>query len=557
MAYVPDWERLPDALSRVMAAGLCKSEAQRGICRAIVDLKIRARFVAEKAEIPDANWVGAFAGCRVVVPRDLGPRDFDWRKSRPKKPWQHGDHPFVRVHLTLIELFSADVTPLLCGGKNGAESSTESNLHAQPRRSRGKNRPAVERAHGSIGEATFDPNEWITVGEAAEILRLERDSSDTGSRWRLIELLRRQPSVARIITATLPPRANTNGGPSGLMPLPDRCVWAGVDEINWATSTVRVFPLFSGTDREDWYPRDHMLGIRVSRTAVIDNAQLERDAEERSRASRHDVAARLFAELFWPVPRVVAWIGFRTPDMIEADWRAAILYDKSPIGQSLKDRHPQGTLLRRLQEGRLRALRDGNELAREKWANATGREWPDDIRFRREDVLALWPAEREQTPEAQISRTRPRSLKELEALPTSELRRLREVPRDPAIFAVWGRERALAMRILLKRDQVQSTAPPRTSPLLPSDLTDVRTHARIWRANRIERFTMRQRRLREWINFAEIADWCSREDGSIVPNEQKRRAAFDTLQNDLLSGEFEENGRSRVLICIQARLEPA
>jgi hypothetical protein len=58
---------------------------------------------------------------------------------------------------------------------------------------------------------------------------------------------------------------------------------------------------------------------------------------------------------------------------------------------------------------------------------------------------------------------------------------------------------------------------------------------------------VRQRRERKWINFAEIAEWCSKEDGSIVPNEQKRVAAFDTLQGDLLAGEFDENGRSRVL----------
>jgi hypothetical protein len=70
---------------------------------------------------------------------------------------------------------------------------------------------------------------------------------------------------------------------------------------------------------------------------------------------------------------------------------------------------------------------------------------------------------------------------------------------------------------------------------------------RQWRAARIQRFTQKQQRTREWINFAEIADWCSKEDHSIVPSEDKRAAAFDTLARDLLSGVFEENGRSRVL----------
>ena len=64
---------------------------------------------------------------------------------------------------------------------------------------------------------------------------------------------------------------------------------------------------------------------------------------------------------------------------------------------------------------------------------------------------------------------------------------------------------------------------------------------------RIKRFTERQREEREWINFAEIAEWCSKEDQSIVPNTEKSAAAFDTLASDLLSGEFEEKSRSRVL----------
>ena len=39
----------------------------------------------------------------------------------------------------------------------------------------------------------------------------------------------------------------------------------------------------------------------------------------------------------------------------------------------------------------------------------------------------------------------------------------------------------------------------------------------------------------------------SREDHSILPNEDKRAAAFDLLADDLLAGEFEENGRSLIL----------
>jgi hypothetical protein len=83
----------------------------------------------------------------------------------------------------------------------------------------------------------------------------------------------------------------------------------------------------------------------------------------------------------------------------------------------------------------------------------------------------------------------------------------------------------------------------------------------VWRKSRIERFTKRQRLAREWINFAEIADFCAREDGSIVPDEKKRILAFNTLANDILNGGFEKNGRSKVLFLNpcrrQIRLTPA
>jgi hypothetical protein len=474
---------------------------------------VRARGLqAANAEIPEAKWSGPVVGSHASIPQDLSPRDFDWRKSLPKRPWQHGDHPFVQVHLTLIELFSADVTLVLCAGCRVPERSTKGNSLARTQRSRGNNSLGHQEAQGSIAEPTFDPSEWITLSQAAQILRFERDSTDGSSRWRLIELLRRNPGIARVVTAALPPLANTKIVRSGLMPLPDRCLSVGVDEIDWATSTVRAFPLLSGTDKEEWYLQDQTLGIRVNHAAVVDMAQQERDAETRSRALKHEVATRLFGELFWPAPQVLAWIAFRNPQMIEASWRAAVRYDKSPIGQALKERNPRGALLRALQEGSLRALRDGNELPREKWATATGRNWPDDVRLRREDVLALWPAEREQHPN--------------------------NAP-----------ERHLAEPVLAERDPAGPAIPDLApiTPKSPPNPEDVRKQARIWRANRIERFTVRQRRERQWINFAEIAEWCSKEDGSIVPNEQKRAAAFDTLQADLLAGEFDENGRSRVL----------
>ena len=476
MAHIPDWERLSDALSRVTATGLSKSEAQHDICRAIAEQKIRIRVQVTKAELPGEKF-GPPVGSHVGIPGDLDPSDLDWRKSCPKRPWPHGDFPWVQLHLDRIELFSADVTLNLYPGTHRVEQAAASESRPRPQQSRGKNRPEYRQAQPSIGEPTFDPSEWITLSEAAKLLRFERDSTDGGSQWRLIQLLRRNPDVACIVTGTLPPRANTNVVQLGLMPLPDRSLWAGVDEIDWAASTVRAHPLLSGTDREDWCLRDYMISIRLNHRAVVDVSQQERDSKTRSRALKKQVTARLVAEPFWPAPRVLGWIAFRDPQAIEANWKAATLHDSSPMAPALRDRNPPGTLLRALQEGSLQALRDGKVLPREEWANATGRSWSDDVRFRREDVFVLWPTDREQ------------------------------------------------LHSDGERDQ----------------------RFRRWRAGRIERFVETQRRKREWINFAEIAEWCSKEDQSIVPNKDKYAVAFDTLERDLLAGEFEESGRSRVL----------
>jgi hypothetical protein len=70
--------------------------------------------------------------------------------------------------------------------------------------------------------------------------------------------------------------------------------------------------------------------------------------------------------------------------------------------------------------------------------------------------------------------------------------------------------------------------------------------ARRWDVNRIRRFWEDQQRKREWINFAEIAEWFSELGGS-GPNEAEREKAYKMLEDDLLAGVFEEAGRSQVL----------
>jgi hypothetical protein len=75
--------------------------------------------------------------------------------------------------------------------------------------------------------------------------------------------------------------------------------------------------------------------------------------------------------------------------------------------------------------------------------------------------------------------------------------------------------------------------------------TDRKREAR-WAA-RIAGFAEAQRQSRDWISLAEIADWCAREHGSIIPDPQRRDAAFVDLRAAIAKGAFATAGRSRVL----------
>jgi hypothetical protein len=70
-----------------------------------------------------------------------------------------------------------------------------------------------------------------------------------------------------------------------------------------------------------------------------------------------------------------------------------------------------------------------------------------------------------------------------------------------------------------------------------------------WDEERIRRFEEVQRRKREWIPFAEIAEWYSDLRGPVSPEKAAdlREQALSMLKSDLLARLFEEGGRSRVL----------
>jgi hypothetical protein len=61
-------------------------------------------------------------------------------------------------------------------------------------------------------------------------------------------------------------------------------------------------------------------------------------------------------------------------------------------------------------------------------------------------------------------------------------------------------------------------------------------------------FAARQEQERRWVSFAEIADWCGRASGNILPDAALRGATFAALAGSLGAGEFERRGHSAVLL---------
>jgi hypothetical protein len=174
MAYVPDWESLAETVARVMACGYSVSEAQRDICHALRDGKLRQRYRVERVQTPNGFDVNLQAVGQLRsrfdqrdiigqprVPPDLIPDDIDWLNSRPKCPWLD-QHRFL-VRIDKIEVSTKDVIRTLCVGPSGVSSSGPSDLSS----TRGPSEaslvneaaaePRVEAAAEPVLEAAAEP----------------------------------------------------------------------------------------------------------------------------------------------------------------------------------------------------------------------------------------------------------------------------------------------------------------------------------------------------------------------------------------------------------------
>jgi hypothetical protein len=88
MAYVSQWERLSDAVTRVTAMTKVSPErAQVDICRAIADRDVDFRGTLKKHFTRPMTSKSVLERAAFEIPRPLKPEDLDWEHSRPLKPW--------------------------------------------------------------------------------------------------------------------------------------------------------------------------------------------------------------------------------------------------------------------------------------------------------------------------------------------------------------------------------------------------------------------------------------------------------------------------------------
>ena len=136
LAYIPEWETIADALRRLIAAGSTVSGAKRDLCDAIADKAISVQLIlAPDARLNQPELVVSVA--HFDVPARVNPRDIDWKRSRPNKPWPLTARPpsepmtvyLARVghllerKLGTIKVRTSEVTKVLCPTGSKVESN--------------------------------------------------------------------------------------------------------------------------------------------------------------------------------------------------------------------------------------------------------------------------------------------------------------------------------------------------------------------------------------------------------------------------------------------------
>jgi hypothetical protein len=153
MGYVPSWERLSDAATRVMtSAGVSTEEAQSDICQAITDGVIKIRCKLGRHMIRHLTSKAILDRDSFEIPSKINSQDLDWEKSRPVKPWAVLRGKAAQCgywHLEWIELLRADVTNILCRAGNGSVPVLQAR---SPRASTRRSQPALSRTKRVVQE---------------------------------------------------------------------------------------------------------------------------------------------------------------------------------------------------------------------------------------------------------------------------------------------------------------------------------------------------------------------------------------------------------------------
>ena len=148
VAYIPEWESLANALTRVKEFSGHEQQAKIDICNAVADRKIVVRVLDGDEMYPGDN---------VRVPRRLAPSDFDWVQSRPLKPWFIGPMPGQHYYwnggdrpISLIELSTADVRAVLCGAASFATEVVIKQRPGSTKTSKAKNNLTSRKRHKRV-----------------------------------------------------------------------------------------------------------------------------------------------------------------------------------------------------------------------------------------------------------------------------------------------------------------------------------------------------------------------------------------------------------------------
>ena len=190
MAYVPVWERLSDAATRVMeAAGVSKDEAQVDICQAIVDGAVQFRCRLKRHTTKPMTSKAVLDGNAFLQITKLKPDDLDWEGSRPLKPWtvRRGSYPIPGDwELACLKLSKTDVTNVLCRAETQGETAQRASRETG---ATSRSRPTFERAQRVIREfypqgvpgQAVEPNSNLCrrVGEKLKEQGLPDVSNDT------------------------------------------------------------------------------------------------------------------------------------------------------------------------------------------------------------------------------------------------------------------------------------------------------------------------------------------------------------------------------------------